>query len=83
MEEQKVKTVSKNTNELKDGDVIVEHGLVFELKEGRTFPCEYTGHGQVFKTNLIARIDQTNMPKHWQNTWTVQGNANAKWAVIE
>lgn len=73
-----------NTHELKDGDIVFSHGAIFELKDGRRFEDSFTGFGMVFGTNLILECPHYSIfPKSWQDTWTIQGNANARWLRVK
>ncbi|MNZ81402.1 hypothetical protein D3C78_1000660 [compost metagenome] len=73
-----------NTHELKEGDFVISHGVLFQLHSRKDWgmapdDTEYRGSCVTFKTDLIVFPATASMPKHWAEDWTVQGNKLASW----
>lgn len=79
-----------NTHELKDGDVVLCHGVLFRLKNRKDwgvdegFDPEKQGSCITFETDLLHYPEEGSvMPRGWVEGWVVQGNKLAKWVKVE
>lgn len=79
-----------NTHQLKEGDVIVNYGVYFQLLDRKTYPMrdsdcpEKQGECVTFTTKCVgSTVSGDVFPMHWRNDYTVQGNKMATWAVID
>ena len=75
--------IYKNTFELNINDVVSSHGLLFKLTNKPSI--KHPEDAVVFETMCLGFAQgctHTNMPKHWQDSWTIQGNDLAIWEVI-
>lgn len=75
-----------NTHELRTGDVLVFSGCHFALTERKVWrrpdDLQWDDHGTVtFQTDLLY-YREGSMPRHWADTWTIQGNSRATWHVV-
>lgn len=82
--------ISKNTHELKAGDVVLNYGVAFELLERKTYPMraddcpDRQGDCIVFTTKCVgSTVSGDVFPMGWRKGYTIQGNKMATWAVIE
>ena len=76
-----------STHELKTGDIVEHYGCMFELTERFNRKDKddlvYDEQGVTwFKTKCLEYAEGP-IPKHWADTWTIQGNKNATWRVVE
>ncbi|MEV1295176.1 hypothetical protein [Pseudonocardia sp. NPDC049635] len=69
-----------NTYELKDGDLVLAHGMLLRLTEGRE-----TSHGAMNFLGVMENPDTVPASVREitkRNTWTVQGNELATWMRV-
>ena len=76
----------KTTHELNVGDVVEYYSCKFKLterfnrKDKQSLVHDEEGVTW-FHTECIEYKDGV-MPKHWADTWVIQGNKNASWRVV-
>ena len=78
-----------NTHDLRNGDLVSVHGTLFQLKDRQERDLKqgesgwHDGPVVWFKTDVIAISDESGMPAHWRDDWTVQGNRAAIWQRLD
>lgn len=65
------------TQQLKDGDVVLNHGILFRLKD-KLITGSDGDYVCRFKTDALARLNDI-IPHHWIADWIIQGNNHARW----
>lgn len=77
-----------NTHELKEGDLVRYYGVTFRLKDrinhGLTAGFDPITQGDCisFATDVIHDDGSGIIPRHWRDSWTIQGNRRAHWSRI-
>lgn len=83
-------SVSDNvkSSELREGDLVVQFGVVFKLSNHREYEKSKGEHSNVhlFDTKPIGywnRKDQCSFPEEWMNDFPLQGNDLATREVVK
>ena len=74
-------------SELKTGDLILSHGVIWKLTDHRTYEKQEGEHSDVhvFDTHAIGywnRKDQCSFPDAWLGEYKLQSNDLAGWAIV-
>lgn len=76
----------KNTHELNVGDTVSYYGCKFKLTERfnrkHKDDLKYDEQGVTWFRTECLYFEEGSMPKHWAETWVIQGNKNASWKVV-
>jgi hypothetical protein len=77
-------TRTRNTHELKTGDVVLCHGSFFRLATRNEAGPDRHGTTVWFTTQYLGAADgfKEEIPAHWRADWTIQGNERANWSVV-
>ena len=77
---------SKTTHELNVGDIVEHYGCKFKLIERfnrkHKNDLQYDEQGVTWFHTECLEFKAGSMPKHWADTWVIQGNKNASWKVL-
>ena len=77
----------KTTPELREGDVVREHGMRILIDGEPQLSKSHPGNSTFYHRGLILNIDEVRaegfIPAGWieDGRWTVQGNDLARWGV--
>lgn len=76
----------KTTHELNVGDIVQYYGCQFKLIERfnrkHKDDLQYDEQGVTWFYTECLEFKEGSMPKHWAETWVIQGNKNASWKVV-
>lgn len=81
-------TETAKISELKEGDLVLQSGLVWRLKNHRSFPPSAKSNLPVhlFDSDPVGywnSEENTAFPEHWLDDWHAQSNDLKKWTVVE
>jgi hypothetical protein len=84
-----MKTTSIKISEIQAGDIIANHGVLFEITGGFAVPAKIASKQTgvelptyVWHTKVVADNSNGFFPKSWQNDFTIQSNDLASWAKV-
>ena len=74
-----------NTHALKDGDILLNHGAIMQLRDRKSRPAREGEAGAAYGDVVWFKVDMLDVthsaiPKNWAHDWTVQGNGLATWS---
>lgn len=76
----------KTTHALSVGDVVEYYGCKFKLTDRFNRKDKqslmYDEEGVTWFHTECLEYNEGIMPKHWADTWVVQGNKKASWRVV-
>jgi hypothetical protein len=79
-----VRYESKTTHQLCTGDLVAEHGCVWRLvgQAQRPHPAGDPDSGVRWWHTELVSFTAGEIPRHWAETWIIQGNETARWRVV-